>query len=57
MMKWTKVLLIVSVVLFCLVPAFAADISGKVIEGENCGNYLQFVIGLPGFPGFLTGEN
>lgn len=29
MMKWTKVLLLVSVALLCLVPAFAADISGK----------------------------
>ena len=29
MMKWTKVLLIVSVALLCLVPALAADISGK----------------------------
>ncbi len=28
-MKWTKVLLLVSVALLCLVPAFAADISGK----------------------------
>ena len=29
MMKWAKVLLFVSVALLCLVPAFAADISGK----------------------------
>lgn len=29
MMKWTKVLLMVSVALLCLVPALAADISGK----------------------------
>jgi hypothetical protein len=29
MMKSAKVLLLVSVVLLCLVPAFAADISGK----------------------------
>ncbi len=28
-MKWAKVLLFVSVALLCLVPAFAADISGK----------------------------
>jgi hypothetical protein len=29
MMKWAKVPLFVSVALLCLVPAFAADISGK----------------------------
>ena len=29
MMKWARVLLLVSVALLCLIPAFAADISGK----------------------------
>jgi hypothetical protein len=29
MMKWIRVLLIVSVALLCLIPALAADISGK----------------------------
>ena len=28
-MKWARVLLLVSVALLCLIPAFAADISGK----------------------------
>jgi hypothetical protein len=29
MMKYKRILLVVSIVLFCLVPALAADISGK----------------------------
>jgi hypothetical protein len=37
MMKWTRVLLIVSVALLCLVPALAADISGKWVTVINTG--------------------
>ena len=29
MMKWARVLLLVSAALLCLIPAFAADVSGK----------------------------
>jgi hypothetical protein len=36
-MKSTKVLLIVSVALLCLVPALAADISGKWVTGIQTG--------------------
>lgn len=36
-MKWTRVLLIVSVALLCLVPVLAADISGKWITVINTG--------------------
>jgi hypothetical protein len=37
MMKWARVLLLVSVALFCLIPAFAADISGKWITTIQTG--------------------
>jgi hypothetical protein len=37
MMKWTGILLVVSVALLCLVPALAADISGKWVTVINTG--------------------
>ncbi len=37
MMKWARVLLLVSVALFCLTPAFAADISGKWVTAIQTG--------------------
>ncbi len=37
MIKWARVLLLVSVALVCLIPAFAADISGKWIAAIQTG--------------------
>jgi hypothetical protein len=37
MMKWFGILLVVSVALLCLVPALAADISGKWVTVINTG--------------------
>ena len=37
MMKWARVLLLVSAALLCLIPAFAADISGKWVTAIQTG--------------------
>ena len=36
-MKWARVLLVVFVALLCLIPAFAADISGKWVAAIQTG--------------------
>jgi hypothetical protein len=37
MMKWARALLLVSVALLCLIPAFAAEISGKWVTAIQTG--------------------